>query len=56
MKIRQGNGNIGMSGASLVIGIPLDMRKHTGFKQGDEVMWRLNEKNRWELVRLVVRK
>jgi hypothetical protein len=52
MKIRQANGNKG--NPSLVVGIPSDMKKQMGIGLGSEVMWRLNETGRWELMKMEV--
>ena len=55
MKVRRGNANMKANGeeaSSLIVGITPDMRKHMGIKEGDEVMWRLNDGNRWELIRI----
>ena len=57
MKIRQGNANKRANGddaSSLIVGIPPDMRKHMGLVLGSEVMWRLNEAGKWEIIKLEV--
>jgi len=59
MKVRQGNSNKlanGEEACSLIVGIPPDMRKQMNLVKGSEVMWRLNEGARWELIKLEVSK
>ena len=56
MKIRRGNANKTRDGVSLapsmVVGIPSEMRLHMALQLKDDVMWRLNDRGHWELVKL----
>jgi hypothetical protein len=50
MKIRPGNAN--PKCPSLIVGIPKDMKAHMGLGVGSQVTWSLNDKGRWELIKI----
>ena len=50
MKIRRANCNAGR--ASLIVGVPKDMADMMGIGIGSKVIWALNERGKWELVKM----